>query len=384
MNVVSLSKYRLYVPEIKSILLMFFSTRIILSIIGVFSRKIVQSHTSPSSLTGNIWLDIWGVWDTGWYLDISQHGYTSGALDQLGIHQTNIAFFPLYPLLMRFLGSIVGNHYIAGLIISNFCLLVSCFYLYRLVRLDSDEASALKSVKYLLLFPVSFIFSGVFTESLYLALTLMCFYYARTYKWQLVGITGFFLSLTRSVGVLVVLPLLYEGLMQLLKENKDLKSFKNSRDKILPLFYLSLIPLGIISFMIFNYYLTGDFMAFAHAQVMWQRHTANPLLVLINGYHGNLYTAFEAAFATISIFIFILFYRNIRFSYWLFGMYSIFVPLSTGIQSMPRFILVIFPIYILFANITKNRISEDLVTMSFALLQGFLMVFWTNSFYLVI
>lgn len=384
MNAVSLSKYRLHVPEIKSILLMFFSTRIILSIIGVLSRKIVRSHTSPSSLSGNIWLDIWGVWDTGWYLDISQHGYTSGALDQLGIHQTNIAFFPLYPLLMRFLGSIVGNHYIAGLIISNFCLIVSCFYLYRLVRLDSDEASALKSVKYLLLFPVSFIFSGVFTESLYLTLTLMCFYYARTYKWQLVGITGFFLSLTRSVGVLVVLPLLYEGLMQLLKENEDLKSFKNSRDKILPLFYLSLIPLGIISFMIFNYYLTGDFMAFAHAQVMWQRHTANPLLVLINGYHGNLYTAFEAAFATIFIYMFILFYRNIRFSYWLFGMYSIFVPLSTGIQSMPRFILVIFPIYILFANITKNRISEDLVTISFALLQGFLMVFWTNSFYLVV
>ena len=384
MNAVSLSKYRLYVPEIKSILLMFFSTRIILSIIGVLSRKIVRSHTSPSSLSGNIWLDIWGVWDTGWYLDISQHGYTSGALDQLGIHQTNIAFFPLYPLLMRFLGSIVGNHYIAGLIISNFCLIVSCFYLYRLVRLDSDEASALKAVKYLLLFPVSFIFSGVFTESLYLTLTLMCFYYARTYKWQLVGITGFFLSLTRSVGVLVVLPLLYEGLMQLLKENEDLKSFKHSRDKILPLFYLSLIPLGIISFMIFNYYLTGDFMAFAHAQVMWQRHTANPLLVLINGYHGNLYTAFEAAFATIFIYMFILFYRNIRFSYWLFGMYSIFVPLSTGIQSMPRFILVIFPIYILFANITKNRISEDLVTISFALLQGFLMVFWTNSFYLVV
>jgi hypothetical protein len=383
MNVV-LSKYRLYAPEIKSILLMFFSTRIILSIIGVLSRKIAQPHTSPSSLSGNIWLDIWGVWDTGWYLDISQRGYTSGALDQLGIHQTNIAFFPLYPLLMRFLGSIVGNHYIAGLIISNFCLIVSCFYLYRLVRLDSDEASALKSVKYLLLFPVSFIFSGVFTESLYLTLTLMCFYYARTYKWQLVGITGFFLSLTRSVGVLVFLPLLYEGLMQLLKENEDLKSFKNSRDKILPLFYLSLIPLGIISFMIFNYYLTGDYMAFAHAQVMWQRHAANPLLVLINGYHGNLYTAFEAAFATISIFIFILFYRNIRFSYWLFGMYSIFVPLSTGIQSMPRFILVIFPIYILFANITKNRISEDLVTISFALLQGFLMVFWTNSFYLVV
>jgi len=93
--------------------------------------------------------------------------------------------------------------------------------------------------------------------------------------------------------------------------------------------------------MIFNYYLTEDFMAFAHAQVMWQRHAGNPLEILINGYHENIYTAFEAAFATIAISIFILLYRKIRFSYWLFGIYSIFVPLSTVIQSMPRFILVI-------------------------------------------
>jgi hypothetical protein len=285
---------------------------------------------------------------------------------------------------MRYLGSIIGNSYIAGLIVSNFCLIVSCIYLYRLVNLDYDEDTSVRSIKYLLLFPVSFILSGVFTESLYLALTLICFYYARTGKWYLVGITGFFLSLTRSTGVLIVLPLLYEGLMPLLKDNKSLKNLKSSWHQILPLFYLSLIPLGTILFMIFNYYLTGDFMAFAHAQVMWQRHLGNPLVILIMGYHGDIYTAFEAAFATIAIFIVILFYRKIRFSYWIFFMYSIFVPLSTGIWSMPRFILVIFPIYILFANITKNRISEDLVMLSFALLQGFLMVFWTNSFNLVV
>lgn len=382
MNAVSLSNYRLHIPKIKYILLMFFSTRIILDIIGVLSRKVLSVY-GPGQLIWTIqdFLNVWGVWDTAWYLDIAQNGYST---IQNQVHQTNIAFFPLYPLIMRYLGSIIGNSYIAGLIVSNFCLIVSCIYLYRLVNLDYDEDTSVRSIKYLLLFPVSFILSGVFTESLYLALTLICFYYARTGKWYLVGITGFFLSLTRSTGVLIVLPLLYEGLMPLLKDNKSLKNLKSSWHQILPLFYLSLIPLGTILFMIFNYYLTGDFMAFAHAQVMWQRHLGNPLAILIMGYHGDIYTAFEAAFATIAIFIVILFYRKIRFSYWIFFMYSIFVPLSTGIWSMPRFILVIFPIYILFANITKNRISEDLVMLSFALLQGFLMVFWTNSFNLVV
>lgn len=385
MNSISFSKHGSHVPEIKYILLMFFSTRIILSIIGVLSRKVLALYgVNQPTWTKHAWLDIWGVWDTGWYVGISQHGYTPSSLHQVISQQTNIAFFPLYPLIMRFLGLVTGNYYLAGLIISNFCLIISCVYLYRLTRIDYGEDTSIKSIKYLLLFPVSFILSGVFTESLYLTLTLMCFYYARTGKWYLAGITGFFLSLTRSVGVLVVLPLLYEGLMPLLKKEKNLKNLKNSINKILPLFYLFLVPLGTVSFMIYNYHLTGDFIAFTHAQVMWQRHFGNPLEILINGYHGNIYTAFEAVFASITIFIFILSYRKIRFSYWLFCMYSIFVPLCTGIQSMPRFILVIFPIYILFADITKNRVSEDLVTLSFALLQGFLMIFWTNSFSLVI
>ena len=107
---------------------------------------------------------------------------------------------------------------------------------------------------------------------MYLTLALMCFYYARKSKWHLVGITEFFLSLTRSIGVLVVLPLLCKFLMQFLKEKKDIISFKNHRGMILPLFYLSFIPLGTISFMIYNYYLTGDFLAFVHAQGMGGRH----------------------------------------------------------------------------------------------------------------
>ncbi len=172
--------------------------------------------------------------------------------------------------------------------------------------------------------------------------------------------------------------------MQLLKDNKNLKNFKEARDGILPLLYLSLIPLGLISYMIFNYHLSGDFLAFAHGQAAWGRYHGNPLETLVNGYHRNIYAGFEAVFSGISILILILFHKKIRLSYWLFGMYSIFVPLSTGIQSMPRYILVIFPFYILFADISKKYLSEDLITLLFALMQGFLMVFWTNSFSLVV
>lgn len=99
-----------------------------------------------------------------------------------------------------------------------------------------------------------------------------------------------------------------------------------------------------------------------------------------------MYASFEAVFTGISILVLILFHKKIRFSYWLFAIYSIFVPLSTGIQSMPRYILVIFPLYILFADISKNRLSEDFFLHYFfcSYARLFLMVFWTNSFNLVV
>lgn len=193
-------------------------------------------------------------------MDIATHGYST--IKDAGGH-ANYAFFPLYPMCMRFLGSVIKDNYLSGLIISNVCLLVSCVFLYKLVELDENKDTALRSVKYLFLFPTAYILSGVFTESLFLALALACFYYARKGNWFLVGILGFALSLTRSVGVFIILPVLYEYL----------KSKSLDRD----IFYLLLIPLGLILFMIYNYYLTGDFLAFVHIQSAWGRHLANPL-----------------------------------------------------------------------------------------------------------
>ena len=97
MNTESLSKYICRVPEIKYILVMFFSTWIVLDIIGMISRAIIQSH---GKFSFNNCLSVWGVWDTDWYLNISQNGYTSRSLDQLLVQQTNIVFFPLYPSLI--------------------------------------------------------------------------------------------------------------------------------------------------------------------------------------------------------------------------------------------------------------------------------------------
>ncbi|MEA5466138.1 hypothetical protein [Leptothoe sp. PORK10 BA2] len=197
---------------LRYVLLLFIGSRVALTIIGLFSTDLLdRGYGKQFSWSQYAWLDIWGVWDSFWYMDIAQNGYSIVGAIARTPDQTNFPFFPLYPGLMHLLGRITGGeYYLAGIVISNVALVVAGYLLYKLVEIDSGHTTALRSVKYLFLYPVAFIFSGVFTESLYLCLTLLCFYLARRQKWWLAGIAGAFLSATRILGVLIVLPLAFE------------------------------------------------------------------------------------------------------------------------------------------------------------------------------
>lgn len=366
------------------ILMLFLSTRIVLALIGWLSRVLLEPFHSKLRYSywvfpGNLWLDVWGAWDTRWYMDIAQHWYST-FINHEGF--ANYAFFPLYPALMRGLGMVIGDYHIAGLLVSNIFLVVACIFLYKLVKLDYGDNIALNSIKYLFLFPTAFILSGVLTESLSLALAILCFYHARKGNWLAAGVLGLLLSLTKSIGVFIILPLLYEYL-----KTEDFKLNKVRVDVL----SLLLIPVGLIIFAVYNYYLTGDYLAFLHIQMSgWGHRLGSPVSTLIDGVSSkNIYAVFPTYFAIVSLALLIFFYGKIRFSYWLLGMYSIVLPLSTvpastiGLGGMSRYVLVIFPFYILFARLSENRHLNQVITISLALLQGFLMVFWSNGFNLV-
>ncbi len=371
-------------PEIKYIFLLFFVTRVVLTIIGVVSRIILEPFHGSKYVwlySKHLWLDIWGVWDTGHYINIATNGYSTN-LDAgaATLGQANYAFFPLYPLLMKALGGVIGNYYIAGIIISNVFLIVACIFLYKLVQLISDNNTALKSIKYLFLFPTAFILSGVFSESLFLALIIMCFYYAKKEKWLIVGILGFLSVLTRSVGILIILPLLYEYLRT--------KNFKFRNIKI-DITSLLLIPAGLFVFSVYNYFLTGDFLAFIHIQQTgWAHILSNPFKILLGTLFTNdIFHSVNGILTIISVLILSVYYKKIGFSYWLLAILLIFFPLTSGavsLNSMLRYLVVIFPLFVLFAKLSQKRYLDQIITIFLALLQGFLMVFWSNGFNLVV
>ncbi|MEO6325637.1 MAG: mannosyltransferase family protein [Thermoanaerobaculia bacterium] len=337
----------------------------------------LRTEPFPWEYSKSLWLAIWGVWDSGWYLDIAKFGYSTARRSGPEIlNQANYAFFPLYPLSMRALGPLFGGPFNAGLVVSNVCLVVACFALLRLVRSRHGDRVARRAVKYFVLFPTAFILSGVFSESLFLALSILAFCWVAEDRLWPAATAAFLASLTRSVGVLLVIPLVLEywnrrRVLQLPLERRGLALF--------------LAPLGFVAFGAYNYFLTGDSLAFIRIQSSWNRGLHSPLSVLASGLvHPDVNKSFSAWMTLLVLGFLLAFVRRVGFPFAVLSLLLIAVPLATGLDSMPRYLLAVFPVPILLATLARKPLVDDAVTGAFAILQGCLMVFWASGFKLVV
>ncbi len=186
---------------VREVLIDFAATRIAIVVIAELAAVIIGqragTHVQESS---HVLLAVWGRWDAVHYLDIATQGYQG----------TDMAFFPLYPLLIRLVGVLAGNHLIAGLLISSASFFLGLLYLYKLLEHEYDRAVARRAIFYVSIFPTAVYFTAVYTESLFFMLTVASFYYMREHRWWIAGFIGFLAALTRVEGVLLLVPFLME------------------------------------------------------------------------------------------------------------------------------------------------------------------------------
>jgi len=137
-------------------------------------------------------------WDGAFYTSIALHSYHPGPVS---------AFFPFYPLTIAGLNVALGSVVVAGIAISIASFAVALYLLHRLVAIELGERYARAAVLVLAFFPTSLFFSMVYPEALLVALTIGAVYSARTGHWARAGILGALASATHNSGILIAIPI---------------------------------------------------------------------------------------------------------------------------------------------------------------------------------
>lgn len=338
--------------EMKQIVLLFLAWRVLLLVFAFLGVLFLPLH-SANFLGGGInnysknplfWG--WANFDGEHYLSIAQNGYQS----------LKYAFFPLYPM---FIGYISGSSKdlafltVNGLLISNISFLTSLFLFWKLILLDYSKRVAFFTLLILLVFPISFYFGSLYTESLFLSLVVGSFYAARKNYWVLSGVLGAFASATRVVGILLLPALLLEWWQSKKKEEFQLS----------PPLFLIIISLGLLLYMLFLKQTTGDPFAFYTLQTLSGEQRSTHIILLYQvfwRYFKMLATVdfLDPIYLTImleflsGLFVPIViiwgYIKKMRLSYLCFSALVYILPTLTGsFSSMPRYVLVIFPLFIL-------------------------------------
>lgn len=146
---------------------------------------------------------IWERWDACWYMKIATFGYEPG--------ERSVAFFPLFPGAVRAVGSVTALPYpVAGLLVSGAAYVAAMAGLLRLVAATHGLRIARWTMRYLSLFPAAFFLFAPFSEALFLAAAVWCLVFARARQWTPAIVLATLAGLTRAQGLLLVLPLAWE------------------------------------------------------------------------------------------------------------------------------------------------------------------------------
>jgi hypothetical protein len=283
--------------------------------------------------------------DSAWIMNIAINGYEKEPFNTATQHTW--AYFPLYPILLRACASVTREFPLTGMALSSCFFFLALIFFHKTVEeFGYEKALADRAVFYLAAFPTSYFFSLAQTESLFLLLTVGCFYSAKRRRWWLAGVCAALASATRFAGVFLLVPLavLY---------------WQSYRHRVRAnVASLVLVPLGLVAFMIYLKFITGNALAFADIQVTWGHspgffwrplltYLADPLR-LSAGWDFRLLNFAAAVTALVCVAVLL---KRRQWALGLFALVSIIVPMSYQplLQSFARYVMVIFPVFIVLA-----------------------------------
>lgn len=357
--------------------------RIILLASAGAAHSLRLSVERPWSV-GPWWLDAWACWDSGWYFMIAKVGY----LRSSPLFPQWYAFFPGYPAAIRFLCWLLGltptdAHLVAaGFFVSFLCSVLCVYLLHRITSEQLGESVALFTVLIFLSLPGAFFLAAVYSESLFICLVLLAFYFARRARWGLASLATAAATFTRPLGVILCPVLAYDYVAWLRREG-------TSRNTLMQALWLVASPAGLVAFSLFAWSRTSDPLMWGLAnRRYWLRYLDWPWVGALGVLRSTLSPSrlppilfrpslfLDASMLLLFFFLAVFVFRLRRADYsllvWLYLLTLLSSP-SHSVwpwDSMKRYVLPLFPCFIVLgAWFTAHRKLFWVVLVFFLLVQ---------------
>jgi hypothetical protein len=324
--------------------------------------------------TSPFW-DAFARYDSGWYQQIARNGYeyTPGG-------RSTIAFFPVYPLLMRHVGRLFGPRpsdlYLGGLVISWLAFVAAMVGLYALARLDLTRQRAARAAVLAAVFPFAFFFGAVYTEALFLAAVVWSFYLFRTDRFIAGGLAGAVATATRVNGILMWPALAWLAWRSVSR----VAPAQMVRHRVNAVAGLLLVGAGVGGYCLYIYRLTGDPFEWVATIERWgyypggvpwlalgrlvQELVTRPYAFLAGGGTAP-YDALNGVAGLAAVAAVPLVWAKLGAAYGLFMAVNLWLPLSSGsYEGIGRYCAVLFPLFIWLATLPRTAFVALIVIFS--------------------
>lgn len=398
---------------LRDVLRAFVSSRLLIAVAGVATMLVLGPRPGeatvfdPHSLTNpfhttilNLLLAPTARWDSSWFLEIARSGYRHGA-------QT--VFFPVYPLLIAILGSPFPApvEALAGVLVSCLAAVGGLYLLHRLVSLELGAPVARNTVWIVAWLPIAIFLSTVYSEAVFLLLAVGSFYAARLGRWWVAGLAGALAAATRNSGVLLVVPLLVLYLYGPRADREPERPAAGLRPRYRVrrgALWIAVVPLGLLAYLLYLKLTLGHPLAPFRQEHHWRRSfsplagiplgvevAAKKLIALLPGGSSLFHTRLsfnsvlrpeaELLFLVLALLLLWQCWKRLPFAYTAFAAISLAASVSAPsphepLRSLPRFTLVLFPLWIALALWATERRRVRLVIAVCAPL----VAFWTYLF----
>lgn len=374
---------------------LFLVLRISLGLLAVLATALLEPNVAtsvpgwdaPVQTPGwHNFFSAWERWDALWFLRIAVEGYDDSTL--------SAAFFPLYPVLVRGVSSAIGASPLgAALLVTHVAFLGALVVVFELTRDIFDRKFAQRTVLYMAIFPTAYFFVAPYTESLFVLLSAGAFLAARRRHWEWAGACGALASGTRSIGLILVVPLAIEAITQWRRSAPDDSGAK--RHLFIALAWSSFVAVGTASYLFFWQRFNGDWSTPISDQGGWLREFSFVWSSFLKGtqeaarfigqYAGG-YHQLDWILVTVALAAVIWLVRKVSPTYWVYAVLSLLVPLSFVFEgrpfmSMPRFILPVFPIFWAFAMFAERFKAHEFIVAVSAAGLGIMTVLFVNWYF---